>query len=152
MMDNHPGQHAEIVDSLLAFIEQDGCNVIPAKAANVIPAKAGTVIPAKAGIQGIQQKAPDSDAFDRLALRLFAYQYTNNEPYRRFCQRRGATPRTVKRWFDIPAVPIDAFKELSLRCQPPSSAERVFMTSGTTRSEVKGRHYHPTLEIGRAHV
>ena len=147
MMNKHPEQHAEIVDSVLAFIEKDGCNVIPAKAANVIPAKAETVIPAKAGSQSIQQEAPDSDAFDRLALRLFVYQYTNNEPYRRFCQRRGATPRNVKRWFDIPAVPIDAFKELSLRCQPPSPADRVFMTSGTTRSEVKGRHHHPTLAV-----
>ena len=85
--------------------------------------------------------------FDALALRLFAYQYANDEPYRRFCQRRGATPRSVKHWSDIPAVPIDAFKELALRSQPPSPAERVFMTSGTTRSDVKGRHFHPTLAV-----
>lgn len=89
----------------------------------------------------------DDGEFDRMALRLFAYQYENDEPYRRFCQRRGATPRQVKGWKDIPAVPIDAFKELSLRSQPPSDAERVFMTSGTTRNDVKGRHHHPTLAV-----
>jgi hypothetical protein len=89
-----------------------------------------------------------SDAeFDALALRLFAHQHANNAAYRRFCQLRGATPRTVKSWRDIPAVPITAFKEVTLSCAPADSAERVFMTSGTTRGEVKGRHYHPTLAV-----
>jgi hypothetical protein len=89
-----------------------------------------------------------SDAeFDTLALRLFAYQHANNAAYRRFCQLRGATPRTVKSWRDIPAVPISAFKEVTLSCTPAESAERVFMTSGTTRGDVKGRHYHPTIAV-----
>ena len=89
-----------------------------------------------------------SDAeFDALALRLFAEQHANNAAYRRFCQLRGATPRTVKGWRDIPAVPISAFKEVTLSCAPADTAERVFMTSGTTRGDVKGRHYHPTLAV-----
>jgi hypothetical protein len=95
----------------------------------------------------IAQDACSDEAFDTLALRLFAWQFTNDAPYRRFCQRRGTTPRNVKHWPDIPAVPIDAFKELSLSCQPPSPAGRVFMTSGTTRSDVKGKHHHPTLAV-----
>src|SRR5665647_1051675 len=85
--------------------------------------------------------------FDEFALRLFAYQYANNEPFRRFCQGRGATPRQVRSWRDVPAVPINAFKQLTLRCQPPAPSDRVFMTSGTTRADVKGRHYHPTLAV-----
>lgn len=85
--------------------------------------------------------------FDALALRLFAYQHANNAAYRRFCQLRGAAPRTVKGWRDIPAVPISAFKEVTLSCAPAASAERVFMTSGTTRGDVKGRHYHPTIAV-----
>jgi hypothetical protein len=89
-----------------------------------------------------------SDAqFDELALRLFACQYENNAPFRRFCQGRGATPRKVRGWRDIPAVPINGFKELTLSCQPAASCERVFMTSGTTRGDVKGRHFHPTLAV-----
>jgi hypothetical protein len=104
----------DLVDTLLAFLAQDGC----------------------------------SDAeFDALALRLFAHQHANNAAYRRFCQLRGATPRTVKSWRDIPAVPINAFKEVTLSSTPADSAERVFMTSGTTRGDVKGRHYHPTLAV-----
>jgi hypothetical protein len=85
--------------------------------------------------------------FDALALRLFAEQHAGNAAYRRFCQLRGATPRTVKVWRDIPAAPISAFKEVTLSCAPADSAERVFMTSGTTRGDVKGRHYHPTLAV-----
>lgn len=95
----------------------------------------------------VAQDECTDEEFDRLALRLFAWQHGNNEAYRRFCQRRGATPRNVRSWRDIPAAPIDAFKELSLRCQPPAASDRVFMTSGTTRSEVKGRHHHPTLAV-----
>jgi len=85
--------------------------------------------------------------FDELAVRLFARQYEHNQPFRRFCQGRGMTPRKVRAWRDIPAVPINGFKELALSCQPPASCERVFMTSGTTRGDVKGRHFHPTLAV-----
>jgi hypothetical protein len=89
-----------------------------------------------------------SDAeFDAMALRLFAEQHAHNPAFRRFCQLRGATPRSVKSWRDIPAVPISAFKEVTLSCTPPEEAERVFMTSGTTRGDVKGRHYHPTIAV-----
>ena len=85
--------------------------------------------------------------FDALALRLFAEQHAGNAAYRRFCQGRGITPRTVRSWREIPAVPISAFKEVTLSCAPADRAERVFMTSGTTRGDVKGRHYHPTIAV-----
>ena len=106
-----------IVDTLLAFLAQDGCT--------------------------------DAE-FDALALRLFAEQHANNAAYRRFCQGRGVTPRSVKSWREIPAVPISAFKEVTLSCAPADSAERVFMTSGTTRGDVKGRHFHPTIAVWNA--
>ena len=93
----------------------------------------------------IAQDTCSEQPFDALALRLFGWQYGNNAAYRRFCQRRGVTPRNVKRWAEIPAVPIDAFKQLELRCQPAAASDRTFMTSGTTRSDVRGRHHHPTL-------
>ncbi|MEG0555769.1 MAG: long-chain fatty acid--CoA ligase [Comamonas sp.] len=87
------------------------------------------------------------DQFDQLALRLFAYQYESNAPFRSFCQRRGATLRNVKTWSDIPAVPIDAFKAMELRSEPASPTERVFMTSGTTGRAARGRHFHPQLDV-----
>ena len=70
-----------------------------------------------------------------------------NAPYRRFCQRRGITPRKVTGWRDIPPVPISAFKEVTLSCQPAETCARVFMTSGTTRADARGCHHHPTIEV-----
>ncbi|HVH13625.1 MAG TPA: hypothetical protein VM759_11260, partial [Longimicrobium sp.] len=40
---------------------------------------------------------PDG-AFDRLARAVFAHQFACNQPYRRFCERRGASPATVAHW------------------------------------------------------
>jgi hypothetical protein len=90
---------------------------------------------------------PSDEAFDRQALALFAHQFQHNLPFQRFCQQRGKTLRTVKSWRDIPAVPISAFKALTLSCVPADQAERTFMTSGTTQAEVKGKHHHPTMAM-----
>ena len=87
------------------------------------------------------------EAFNGLALDLFAYQFENNLPFRRFCMKRERTPRTTKTWRDIPAVPINAFKDLAMSCCAPDEAARVFMTSGTTQSGVRGKSYHPTLAV-----
>lgn len=86
------------------------------------------------------------EAFNDLALNLFRYQYSNNKPFQMYCRQKGKTPRMVKSWKDIPAVPINAFKELTLSCEDTETAEDVFMTSGTTKG-VRGKHYHPTLEV-----
>lgn len=91
--------------------------------------------------------ADHDHAFNTLALQLFSYQFQNNLAFQRYCQQQGKTVRTVKHWHDIPAVPIDAFKDLTLSCLPPEHCERVFMTSGTTRADTKGRHYHPHLDV-----
>lgn len=98
-------------------------------------------------LEFISQDGCTDEQFDQLALRLFAYQYRANAVFRSFCQRRGATLRSVKSWRDIPAVPIDAFKLSELRCEPPQATERVFMTSGTTRADMRGRHFHPRLDV-----
>ena len=46
--------------------------------------------------------APRDDAeFNDLALRLFAYQFGANEPYRKYCERKGLTPANVARWNDV---------------------------------------------------
>lgn len=102
-----------------------------------------------AQLLGFMRNPPaDSDpAFNLLALQLFAYQFKHNLAFQRYCQQQGKTVRTVKHWHDIPAVPIDAFKDLTLSCFPPEHCERVFMTSGTTRADTKGRHYHPHLGV-----
>jgi hypothetical protein len=94
----------------------------------------------------INKSNPSEDDFNQQALRLFDYQFRNNLPYQSYCRQKGKTLRMVKNWRDIPAVPINAFKELTLSCSDPKTAEDVFMTSGTTKG-VRGKHYHPTLEV-----
>ena len=95
----------------------------------------------------IARPTVSDDDFNTLALKLFAHQFAHNRPFQKFCQGRGKTPRVVNRWQDIPAVPINAFKDLTLSCVPPETCERTFMTSGTTRGDVKGRHFHPTMAV-----
>jgi hypothetical protein len=93
---------------------------------------------------------PDEARFTTLALRVFAYQFEANAPYRRFCERRGARPDSIHDWRDIPAVATDAFKEVPLTCFPPEQAAAVFVTSGTTRQVQRGRHYLRSLEMYEA--
>lgn len=95
----------------------------------------------------ISRPNPGEEAFNELALRLFAHQFRHNPALQRYCRLQGKTLRTVKHWRDIPAVPIDGFKELTLSCVPAEQCERVFMTSGTTRVNSRGRHYHPHLRV-----
>ena len=96
--------------------------------------------------RGVDQPR-DEGAFNALALRLFAHQFAHNLPYRRLCERRGRTPANVTDWRQIPSVPIGAFKELTLACAPADQAVAVFMTSGTTHKERRGKAYHTTLEL-----
>lgn len=85
--------------------------------------------------------------FDALALRLFAYQREYNEPYARYCasleDAGHPPPRT---WFEIPAVPSEAFKEARLCTFESAQAALSFETSGTTTGR-GGRHYLQTREL-----
>ena len=89
----------------------------------------------------------DDSLFNEIALKLFHFQFQYNLPYKKFCQTKRKTPLTVKSWQQIPPIPIQGFKELTLACEPPEEAEAVFMTSGTTNPNAKGKNYHPTLAV-----
>ena len=87
------------------------------------------------------------DAFNDLALRLFAYQLRYNEPYARYCERLGTTRDAFPTsWEAIPAVPAPAFKEATIATFDSAAAALVFETSGTSDGK-PGRHYleTPTL-------
>ncbi|MCZ6872279.1 MAG: long-chain fatty acid--CoA ligase [bacterium] len=99
--------------------------------------------------QGCDQ-ATDDATFNALAMRIFAYQFGANIPYRKFCQRREQTPETVTHWRLVPAVPIGAFKELTLSCIAPQEAEAVWMSSGTTKPERRSQHFQARLAIYNA--
>jgi hypothetical protein len=90
----------------------------------------------------------DDTRFDALARAVFEHQYALNQPYRRYCERRGVSPATVQEWSDIPAVPTDAFKAAALVCGDPANAAAVFRTSGTTAGAGRrGTHYVPDLAL-----
>ncbi len=86
----------------------------------------------------------DEAAFDRLALRLFAHQFEALAPYRAYCQRRGALPQRLRHWSEIPAVPVQAFRDARLLGEVEGVAPvpaRIFRTSGTTTDGARpGEH------------
>jgi hypothetical protein len=85
--------------------------------------------------------------FEDLALRIFAYQLRHNAPYARYAASLGWSERNFpQRWHDIPAVPVDAFKEATLTTFDVSKAELAFVTSGTTQG-IRGRHYMETRAL-----
>jgi hypothetical protein len=90
---------------------------------------------------------PESASFEELALAAFAWQLERVEPYRRLCERRGASPGTVTDWRQVPLVPTAAFKTLTLAAAP---AVEVFRSSGTTGDEARSVHHQPFPDLYRA--
>jgi len=89
---------------------------------------------------GVGSPWPDGE-FDALAKAAFALQFASIEPYRAFCEGRGVTPASVRRWQDIPSVPATAFKHFDFVVGTSDEPELTFRTSGTTRgAATRGRH------------
>jgi len=90
-------------------------------------------------------RSPVEEEFDPLALEAFAYQYQRIEPYRRLCDRQGATPACIDHWSRVPAVPTLAFKSLELTAAEPRETFRSSGTTGASRSV----HHHPFPDLYR---
>jgi hypothetical protein len=90
-------------------------------------------------------RSPLEEEFDRLALEAFAFQYQRIEPYRRLCDRQGATPAAIDHWSAVPPVPALAFKSLELAAAEPRETFRSSGTTGTGRSV----HRHPFPDLYR---
>jgi len=90
--------------------------------------------------QFIENGTSDETEFEHLALRLFTRQYELCAPYKRLCLGQDASPETVTRWQDIPAVPAAAFKVFDLSCVPLAETAAVFHSSGTTGAQTS-KHY-----------
>lgn len=84
--------------------------------------------------------------FNAMALDLFALHHARNEPFRRLCEARKISPRSVEHWSQIPAMPSAAFKEFDVSCLEPGERPGWFQSSGTTTSK-QGRHYHNELSL-----
>ena len=93
----------------------------------------------------------DEDAFNGWALRVFRWQFEHNTAFRGYCLSRGATPATVTSWEDVPAVPTGAFKRLRLlSAEEGREPDAVFHTSGTSRTERRGKHFVASLRLYRS--
>ena len=89
--------------------------------------------------------------FNAAALSLFEYQFNRNPAYRQFALSQKKEPKQLRRWEEIPFLPVMAFKLLDIACRPVSEAKRVFHSSGTTRTD-RSRHYLFDLEISKAAI
>ncbi len=86
----------------------------------------------------------DTD-FEKMAIKVFNYQYANSEIYREYCQLLGLNPARVTTLTDIPFLPISFFKThrvVTGKFDPEVS----FSSSGTTGS-VTSRHNVKSLRV-----
>jgi len=82
--------------------------------------------------------------FETFSLKLFSYQFEKNLPYQAYCRSLEQTPASVKRWQDIPAVPIRSFKSVQFATFSVGHCAALFQSSGTTQ-KTPSRHYLKTL-------
>lgn len=85
--------------------------------------------------------------FNRVALDLFDYQFHNNLPFKRYAQSQRKTPLVIKKWQDIPLMPIQGYKQLTLATTKIYDGEAVFLSSGTTDPTHRSHNYHPNFDI-----
>jgi len=79
----------------------------------------------------------DETSFEEKARQVFEYQYEKNAVYRRYCETLNSD--ILQRVQDdveaIPLLPIKAFKDTEVTCQPDLEPEITFKSSGTSSME-----------------
>jgi phenylacetate-coenzyme A ligase PaaK-like adenylate-forming protein len=69
--------------------------------------------------------------FEKIALKVFRFQYENNMVYREFCTFLKTDPHNVKSLYQIPFLPIQFFKSHQV-VSNTDAIEETFTSSGTT--------------------
>lgn len=87
----------------------------------------------------------DAVDFERMALKVFAFQYEHNELYQEFCNHLSRTPENVSLISEIPFLPIAFFKSRKVVCNS-ATEDIVFSSSGTTGS-VTSKHFVSDLKL-----
>lgn len=77
--------------------------------------------------------------FQTACLETFHYQYENVKVYRKFVDYLNINPSSINKFFDIPFLPIEMFKN-HLVLDKNSTAENYFQSSGTTQMN-RSKHY-----------
>ena len=90
-------------------------------------------------------KINTADAFEKIALQIFKYQFENNRVYRSFCDLLYKHPSDIKHIEDIPFLPIQFFKSHKV-INTSKPIQQTFTSSGTTGS-VTSKHCVSDLSV-----
>jgi len=77
--------------------------------------------------------------FEKIALKVFRFQYENNSVYREFCQYLNTDPHNVKSLRQIPFLPIQFFKSHHV-ISNQNPIQQTFTSSGTTGMTTSQHH------------
>lgn len=83
--------------------------------------------------------------FEKLALKVFKFQFENNKVYRSFCDLLYKHPADIKVINEIPFLPIEFFKTREV-ISTNNSVEKVFSSSGTTGS-ITSKHLVSDIKL-----
>lgn len=86
-----------------------------------------------------------SKQFEKIALKVFRFQYDNNAVYHQFCNLVNQDKQTVKSLKEIPFLPIQFFKSHDI-VSSTNYPETIFTSSGTTGS-ITSRHLVTDLSL-----
>jgi len=87
----------------------------------------------------------DELEFEKLALRVFQYQSTNNKVYKKYLQHLKIDVSKITSIKQIPFLPIEFFKSHKVvSCD--KNAQAIFTSSGTT-GNLSSRHFVPDLSL-----
>ena len=93
---------------------------------------------------------PGERELDELAARVFEHQFRHGAALRRWWGDAGARPGDVRRWSDVPPVPVALFRRSRVAAYPRASGEGPrFLSSGTTASG-RSRVFLEDLRLYRA--
>jgi len=100
-------------------------------------------------IMSVLRNGPEGDSqpFESLALRVFAHQFENNQPYRDFCTAADVSPGSIRSHIEVPAYPTSAFKSEIVTSFPFSEAVQSNITSGTSSPNERGRIFRDKLGL-----
>lgn len=104
-------------------------------------------------IQFIKTNKQDNENFNKLALKIFKYQYNNSKRYKRFCDSHNKTPSNITSFKQIPPVPASAFKKFKITPLTDNEIGKTYKTSGTT-SGISGEVHldNNALKVSKASI
>src|SRR5210317_1024926 len=83
--------------------------------------------------------------FEQVALNIFKFQATYNNPYGTFINYLGINPTTIHSVEQIPFLPIEFFKSHKI-VSNSNPVEKTFLSSGTT-GQTQSKHYVTDLKV-----